>query len=82
MSGLNKNSKSNDETFLTPLEAAYYLEIIPELLFFYTSKNFQKRSGVARHLQASDTPAITTIDSSSEEEWWDEWSEEVVNNLE
>lgn len=52
MNDVSDRPEAKEDTLLTPLEAAQHLGITPELLFFYTSKSFQKRPGTTRRLSA------------------------------
>ncbi|KIF59424.1 hypothetical protein [Pseudomonas fluorescens] len=59
MDSLSERPNTNANTLLTPLDAAQYLGITPELLFFYTSKSFQKRYGEARRLNTRNDSGST-----------------------
>lgn len=50
MDHLSELPDTNVSPLLTPLAAAQYLGITPELLFFYTSRSFQKEPGAIRRL--------------------------------
>lgn len=55
----NTSSNVDTEPPLTPLEAALYLGVTPELLFFYTSNSFQKGPGLDRRLRTLNTGGAT-----------------------
>lgn len=63
MSGMPSQTETlsavGTEILLTPLEAALYLGITPELLFFYTSRSFRKRSDEHRRLESRQSRGVT-----------------------
>lgn len=80
MDGLSGLADTTVCTLLTPLEAAQYLGITPELLFFYTSRSFQKTSGATRRLETRNFNGSTrftlaeldAFDQYLHEPWADE----------
>lgn len=50
------------ETLLSPRKAAHHLGITPELLFFYTSRSFQKRPGDNRRLGTREVAGATCFE--------------------
>jgi tetratricopeptide (TPR) repeat protein len=75
-SGL-KGSTSND--LLEAWEAALYLGITPELLFYYTSNNFRKRPGEKRYLITVQSNGSTRFPVQAldafDDYLWEPWAE-------
>lgn len=59
MDSVSDRPSVSANTLLTPLEAAQYLGITPELLFFYTKRSFQKTLGAVRYLNTRSVSGST-----------------------